>query len=140
MRGRVRRRPSLPMYFAAGRVRETISDSGNLMARDQGLEELVNESLSGLRKLTQKGMFGGWVWMLRGNLLCGARKDGMLVRLGRDRDLWALKIPGVFAMMSGARRMNGWVRASPEAYGDDKLRRKLLDAALEFNCSLPEKQ
>jgi hypothetical protein len=35
--------------------------------------------------------------------------------------------------------MHGWVRAAPQVYGDDNLRRKLLDAALNFNCTLPEK-
>lgn len=42
-------------------------------------------------------------------------------------------------MMMGSRRMQGWVRAAPEAYGDDALRRKLLDAALGFVRSLPAK-
>jgi hypothetical protein len=31
------------------------------------------------------------------------------------------------------------VRAAPEAYGDDALRQKLVDAALDFNRSLPAK-
>jgi hypothetical protein len=30
-----------------------------------------------------KAMFGGWALLLNGNLLCGARAGGMLVRLGR---------------------------------------------------------
>ena len=28
-------------------------------------------------------MFGGWAWLLRGNLVCGAREDGLLARLGK---------------------------------------------------------
>jgi hypothetical protein len=35
--------------------------------------------------------------------------------------------------------MQGWIRAAPAAYGDDALRRRLLDAALDFNRSLPAK-
>jgi len=109
------------------------------MARDQGLEELLEESLTGVRGLTQKAMFGGMAWLLHGNLLCGAREDGMLVRLGKDRDAWALKIPGIAPMMMKDRPMSGWVRANAKAYADDALRRRLLDAALEFNRSLPKK-
>ncbi|MGD0643043.1 MAG: cold-shock protein, partial [Roseiarcus sp.] len=37
------------------------------------------------------------------------------------------------------RRMRGWVRAGPGAFGDDALRVKLLDAALAFVRSLPAK-
>ena len=109
------------------------------MARDRGLEELLNDDLEITRGLTQKAMFGGWAWQMNGNLLCGARDDGMLVRLGKDKDSWALQIPGIVPMFSGDRRMNGWVRAAQEAYGDDALRRRLLDAALEFVRSLPTK-
>jgi hypothetical protein len=109
------------------------------MARDKGLEELLNEALNGVRGLTQKGMFGGWAWLVNGNLLCGARADSMLIRLGKENEAWALEIPGVAPMMMKERRMHGWVRAAPAVYGDDVLRQKLLKAALAFNKSLPKK-
>lgn len=109
------------------------------MARDKGLEELLHEDLASVRGLTQKAMFGGWAWLLHGNLLCGARHDGMLVRLGKGHDDWALRLPGIASMMSGTRRMDGWVRAAPEAYGDDTLRQKLIDSALTFARTLPAK-
>jgi hypothetical protein len=109
------------------------------MARDRGLEETLNSDLEGVPGLLGKAMFGGWALLLNGNLLCGARADGMLVRLGKDRDDWALAIDGIAPMVMSGRRMQGWVRAAPEAYSDDALRRKLLDAALDFNRSLPAK-
>jgi hypothetical protein len=84
-------------------------------------------------------MFGGWAWLLDGNLVCGARKDGLLVRLGKGNDGWALARDGVGPMMIRDRRMEGWARAGPSAYGDDALRRRLLDAALAFVRSLPAK-
>ncbi|EQD52994.1 hypothetical protein B1A_12535 [mine drainage metagenome] len=107
------------------------------MARDRFLEELVNDELRSEPGVTDKAMFGGWAWLLNGKLLCGARDDGMLVRLGKGKDTWALQIPGIVPMFSGARRMHGWVRADPEAYGDDTLRRKLVTCALDFVRSLP---
>jgi hypothetical protein len=109
------------------------------MARDKGLEQLLNEMLDGVQGLTQKAMFGGWAWLVDGNLLCGSRVGGMLVRVGKENDAWALKIPGVMPMMMRERRMHGWVRAAPEVYGDDALREKVVNAALEFNRSLPKK-
>lgn len=100
---------------------------------------MLNDSLAGVSGLTQKAMFGGLAWLVNGNLLCGARSDGMLVRLGRDNEEWALTIPGVAPMMMGERRMRGWVRAAPEVYGNDALRHRLVDAALAFTRSLPKK-
>jgi hypothetical protein len=109
------------------------------MARDEGLEELLREHIEAETGLTEKAMFGGRAWLLNGNLLCGARDDGMLVRLGRDQDGWALAAPGVVPMLSRGKRMHGWVRAGPDAFGDDALRRKLIDAALAFVRALPAK-
>jgi hypothetical protein len=109
------------------------------MARDLGLEELLREDLEGVAGLREKAMFGGQAWLLNGNLLCGARQDGMLARLGKDQDAWALALPEVVPMMSRGRRMQGWVRAGPGAFGDDGLRRKLVAAAVAFVQSLPKK-
>jgi hypothetical protein len=84
-------------------------------------------------------MFGGRAWLLNGNLLCGAREDGMLLRLGKGADDWALESAGVEPMVMRGRAMAGWVRAGPDAYGDDELRTRLLDAALAFVRGLPPK-
>jgi hypothetical protein len=106
------------------------------MARDEGLEELLRDELESVQGLTEKAMFGGRAWLLDGKLLCGARNDGMLVRLGKGADGWALETPDIGPMMSRGKRMQGWVRAGPDAYGDDALRRRLLDEALAFVRSL----
>lgn len=110
------------------------------MARDKGLEELVREHIGAGPGIAEKAMFGGLAWLLNGNLLCGASANGMLVRLGKDRDGWALELSDVIPMISKGRRMQGWVRAGPDAFGNDALRGKLLDAALAYVRSLPVKQ
>ena len=109
------------------------------MARNQVLEELLGDDLAQVRGLTDKAMFGGRAWLLHGNLLCGARDDGMLVRLGKGNEAWALSTPGIAPMIMQGRPMQGWVRAAAEAYEDDALRRKLLKAAIDFTRSLPKK-
>lgn len=109
------------------------------MPRDSGLEELVHDEFRSVPGISEKAMFGGWAWLLHGNLLCGARSDGMLVRLGKGRDAWALEIAGVVPMVSRGKVMSGWVRADGSACGDDSLRRRLLVGALEFVRSLPPK-
>jgi hypothetical protein len=108
------------------------------MARDPGLEELIRADLPP-EPFTEKAMFGGWAWLLNGNLVCGARDDGLLARLGKGRDGWALAIGGIGPMISRGKPMGGWVRAGPAAYGDDALRQRLLGAALDFVRGLPAK-
>jgi len=107
------------------------------MARDRGLEDLVEAELQTTAGLSRKAMFGGWAWLRYGNLLCGARVDSLLVRLGKGQDGWALAIDGIVPMVSGGRTMPGWVRASADAYGDEELLRRLIAAAVAFNGTLP---
>ena len=61
-----------------------------------------------------------------------------LLRVGKDNEAWANQIPGVATAIMRGRRMPGWVRATPEAYGNDQLRQKLIDAAIDFTGSLPK--
>ncbi|WP_043624739.1 TfoX/Sxy family protein [Ensifer sp. ZNC0028] len=109
------------------------------MARDAGLEELIREGLGDRAGLSEKAMFGGWAYLLHGNLLLGAREGSLLVRLGKGNDGWALKLPDIELMVMNGRAMHGWVRAGADAYGDDALRRRLLDGALAFVETLPPK-
>lgn len=110
------------------------------MARDKGLEALLNDELASRPEIRQKAMFGGLAWLWNGNLLCAARKNGgMLVRLGKGNDAWALEIDGVTPMIMNGRKMSGWVSASPDVYANDAMRERLLAAAMEFVKSLPAK-
>ncbi|MDR3373827.1 MAG: cold-shock protein [Ancalomicrobiaceae bacterium] len=108
------------------------------MARDRGLEQLVWDHLSEEPGVSDKAMFGGLAWMHHGNLLCGARTDGLLARLGAGNDGWALAVPGIERMLSGGRPMAGWVRASVEICDEDLIV-QLLDASLAFVRTLPAK-
>ena len=109
------------------------------MARDRELEDIVRADLGLRAGLSEKPMFGGLAWLLHGNLLCGARDEGLLVRLGKGNDAWALEIEGVAPMVMNGRPMAGWLRASPAACTDETLRKRLISAALAFVDTLPSK-
>jgi len=110
------------------------------MARDWLLEEMVREALGDTPGLAEKAMFGGLCWLLDGHLLCAASRKGMMVRLGKGEDSWALARPEVVTVTMGERAMPGWVRISPDASReDDALRRKLMDKAIAFVRTLPPK-
>ncbi len=109
------------------------------MARDSGFEDLVRSALGNRPGLTEKGMFGGQAFLLHGKLLCGVRAGSLMLRVGRENEAWALAIAGVEPMMNGARRMHGYVRANADAYVDDGVRDRLIDAAVAFTLTLPRK-
>jgi hypothetical protein len=107
--------------------------------RDAGLEELVWDDLAGVEGLTTRAMFGGLAWMLDGHLLCGARDVGLMVRLGKGNDGWAVELSDIEPMVMSGRQMSGWVRGGLDACADDALRKRLLDAAVDFVRTLPPK-
>lgn len=109
------------------------------MARDAGLEELVESALGDTPGVTGKAMFGGWAFLVGGNLLCGVRRGSLMLRVVPENEAWALKIPGVVPVVMRSRRMRGYVRAGVDAYGDDGVRQRLMVAAISFVRSLPAK-
>jgi TfoX N-terminal domain len=116
-----------------------LTDKDSSMTRDAGLEQMVSGDLAGLTDITTTTMFGGFAWMWQGHLLCCARHDGILFRLGKGNDAWALALPDVAAMVMGGRPMQGWVRATGDAMADDALRHRLIAAAQAFVTTLPAK-
>ena len=100
------------------------------MARDLALETWLRERLRDEPGLGEKAMFGGVAWLIDGRLVCAARRDGMLARVGPERNAWALAQPDVGPMEMRGRPLHGWVRAAPAAAA--ATRGRLLDAALAF--------
>ncbi len=111
------------------------------MARDAGLESMVNDRLTGIAGVAAKGMFGGWAWLLHGNMLCAARTGRLLFRVGEGNEAWALLLPGVTRMVfAGGRQMSGWLHAVPEACGDPAIFERLMLESLEFVGAMPHKE
>jgi hypothetical protein len=115
------------------------TDKEAAMTRDAGLEQLVADDLADVADLTTTKMFGGFAWLWHGHLICAVRHDGILFRLGKGNDVWALDQPDVATMIMGGRPMPGWVRLAGAGMGDDALRARMLAAARTFVATLPAK-
>jgi hypothetical protein len=63
-------------------------------------------------------MFGGVGFILNGNLLVGASKRGLLLRVGKDRQSQALAQPGTRQMEMRGRVMEGYVYVDPPVAPD----------------------
>lgn len=84
------------------------------MARDAGLEEAIRELLHDVDGLGEKRMFGGLAWLIDGRLLCAARTDGALVRLGKGLDGWTA---GRLGAGGGRRGADGHARTADDRLG-----------------------
>lgn len=90
--------------------------------------------------LTERRMFGGICFMLRGNMLCGAMKAGaMLLRVGPERYADALTRSGAAPMQMGERTMAGFIEVAQDAIEDEDALADWLAYAESFVTGLPPK-
>ena len=91
-------------------------DETGLLARLRGL-------LGDRAGVAEQQMVGGRSFSLDGQMFCGARKDGLMVRVGPDAAEEAARQPGVSRMTMGSKQVAAFVVVSPETItGDDELR------------------
>jgi hypothetical protein len=108
------------------------------MPYDPELADAMREALRGRRNIVEKKMFGGYCWMLRGNMLCGVEVGRYMFRVGPDLEAEALNRPGAKPMDITGRPMKGfiWVEAR-RAEGADL--RDWIECAASYVRALPAK-
>jgi len=90
--------------------------------------------------VTEKRMFGGFCFMLNGNMLVGPLKDGaLLVRVGKDGHAEALALPGASEMTFTGRSMGGFVEVRDEGIATDEALAAWIARATDFVATLPAK-
>lgn len=100
-------------------------------AAQSELADRVRALLSADLDLEEKQMFGSRAFLVDGQILVGARKDGMLlVRVAQDSGPLLVDRPGAaWATMGGRSMAPGWIDVSPEGTADDEDLMFWLDAA-----------
>ena len=88
--------------------------------------------------LSEQRMFGGIGFMLNGNMIAGASKRGLLLRVGKENHALALSRPGARPMEMRGRPVEGYIRLDPAGL-DDAALRDWLQLALAFVRTLPSK-
>lgn len=108
------------------------------MPHDPHLAELLRAALGRRAGLVEKRMFGGICWMLHGNMLCGAWREGFLFRVGPDQQPEALARPGAAPMDIAGRPMRGFVQVGADEAIDAGLE-EWIAFAMRFVGGLPPK-
>lgn len=109
------------------------------MAYSESLAARLRAALRGERGLTEKKMFGGLAFFVRGNLVVCAWKHALIARLGPEAADRALTLPHVGPFDVTGRAMRGWVLVEPEGLESDSQLAAWVEQALEYVRTLPSK-
>lgn len=106
------------------------------MAYDEKLAARVRRALAKRKGLSEKKMFGGIAFMLRGKMCCGVLKRDLVIRVGADRYEEALARPHARPMDFTGRALTGFIYLGPHGYLTGRALRRWIDQAVEFVASL----
>lgn len=109
------------------------------MLYDEGLAQRIREILDEHTEFTERKMFGGLAFMVRGNMCLGLSGEPVMARVGRERHAEMLTRPHVREMDFTGRPMAGYIYMDPEGVEEDEPLRELIDICLAFNRTLPAK-
>ena len=109
------------------------------MPYDEGLAERIRDCWPRGAQLSEKEMFGGVAFMLRGNMACGIVGDRLMLRLDKALVAQYLQEPHTAAMDFTGRPMPSMMYVEPEGIADDDQLRTWVERAVEFASSLPAK-
>jgi len=109
------------------------------MAYDEDLAHRVRAGLSEQAGTTEKAMFGGLAFLLRGNMAVGISGHELMVRVGRDATDDALARPHTRVFDMTGRPMKGWILVAPEGVKTSRQLGAWVRRGVQFAGSLPPK-
>lgn len=107
------------------------------MPHDPHLADLMRQALAGRPGIAEKAMFGGYCWMLNGNMLCGVEVGRFMFRVGKALEAEAVA-RGAEPVNFTGRPMGGIVWVDADACLEAGLN-SWIDLAARFAGSLPPK-
>lgn len=109
------------------------------MAFDARLAERVRFMFSGKMAVTERKMFGGLVFMIRGHMAVGVDGHSLMARVGPEVYERALAMPHVSAEVFGDQPAKGYVMVQPDGLLTDGQLRAWVELCCTFVDSLPDK-
>ena len=107
------------------------------MPYNEGLAQRMRAQLAPLPGLTEKKMFGGIAFLLRGNMAGGVHGNDLIVRVGPQRYQAALAQAHARPFDMTGRPMSGWIAVQPPGYEADHDLKTWIGQAVAFAHSLP---
>lgn len=107
------------------------------MAFDEGLAARLRKVLEGRSDVTERKMFGGIAFLVRGNMCVGIVDHDLMVRVGPENHDYALGQPHTRPMDFTGKPSKGMVYVAPAGFVRAPGLRKWVNLALSFVDTLP---
>lgn len=109
------------------------------MAYDESIAERVRKVVEKGAAVTEKRMFGGIAYMVRGHMCCGVLGEKLMVRVGPDGYEAALSQPHARKMDFTGKPLKGFVYVDPRGFSSDKDLEAWVSRGVKYALSLPKK-
>ena len=110
------------------------------MAYDEDFANRIREELADVDGITDKAMFGGLAFLLRGNMAVGIASTGeLMVRIAPEGTDDALAKPHTRLFEMRGRSMTGWILVAPEGVKTKRQLGPWVQRGVAFATSLPPK-
>ena len=107
------------------------------MAYDQKLAQRVRDVLVGRSGVSERKMFGGLAFLLRGRMFCGVIGRELVVRVGSERYEEALRTPHARPMDFTGRPMKGYVYVAAAGVRTASALAAWIERGIEIASQLP---
>lgn len=109
------------------------------MPYDERLAERIRSVLERRRGISEKKMFGGLAFLVRGNMFCGVLGHDLMVRTGPAEYDAAIALPHAREMNLTGRPLRGLVYVDAAGVRTGSQLRSWVDRGLRFARGLPAK-
>jgi TfoX/Sxy family transcriptional regulator of competence genes len=110
------------------------------MAYDEGLAQRIREVVGEQPNVSEKPMFGGICFLLKGNMFAGVVKDDLMIRVGPDAHDALVVQPHARPMDFTGRPMKGFLYVDPDGLESDADLRRWVGYGVAYAGSLPGKR
>jgi TfoX/Sxy family transcriptional regulator of competence genes len=107
------------------------------MAYDEGLAERIRGALDEQPGVSEKRMFGGLAFLVKGHMSVGIVQDKLMVRVGPESYDSVLRERHARRMDFTGRPMKGFVYIVPSGYETDTDLQRWVDLGVSYVASLP---
>ncbi len=109
------------------------------MPYDDGLGERIRDILGERSDFSEKQMFGGLAFLVRGHMSVGIVKNDLMVRVGPEAYEHLVREAHVREMNFTGRPMKGFLYVSPRGFESDADLRRWVERGVSYASSLPAK-
>lgn len=128
-----------PSRGRVGRKHGSKTAWDGMMAYDEMVAQRVRQALDRRPGVTERKMFGGLAFLVRGSMCCGVFGPELVLRLGEQGAGDALRRPHTRAMDFTGKLIKSMVYVAPDGFASGATLRGWIRRAVAFASSVPPK-